>query len=182
VPVLREAGHELTGFFYNPNIQPYSEYIRREETLKKCAQQVELPLLESGPYDFANHLRGAAFHEDNRCAHCFYMRLRLAAETAKKIGADAFSTTLLLSPYQDHEVLRTAGEKVAEVVGVRFAYVDLRPHYKESFAASRRYGLYRQPYCGCVYSEYERYQDDSAKLRKKIAAEIAAIPSQPESK
>jgi hypothetical protein len=85
------------------------------------------------------------------------MRLYAAAELARKLGADAFTTTLLISPYQNHELLRRVADQAAEAAGVPFAYYDFRPGYRESVRLSREMGLYRQPYCGCIFSEEERY-------------------------
>jgi hypothetical protein len=85
------------------------------------------------------------------------MRLYPTAQLAKELGADAFTTTLLISPYQNHDLLVRVAEEAAQAAGVQFAYYDFRPGYRESVRLSREMGLYRQPYCGCIFSEEERY-------------------------
>jgi len=94
---------------------------------------------------------------DGRCIQCYRMRLYPTAELARKLGADAFTTTLLISPYQNHELLVRVAEEAAGAAGVPFAYYDFRSGYRESVRLSREMGLYRQPYCGCIFSEEERY-------------------------
>ena len=97
------------------------------------------------------------FHEEERCPLCYRMRLEATAKKAREIGADAFSTTLLYSRYQRHETIRALGEELATQFGVPFLYEDFRVGWQEGIDASLEMGLYRQPYCGCIYSEQERY-------------------------
>ena len=94
---------------------------------------------------------------DNRCRACFSQRLGAAALKAAQEGMDCFSTTLSVSPYQNQQMIRSAGETAGSESGIPFVYRDFRSHYRESVQMSREAGLYRQPYCGCVFSERDRY-------------------------
>lgn len=152
---LLEEGHELTTFYYNPNIQPFSEFDRRRDAFIYYTQMKGLPVMEDA-YDFQNYLRQVAFHEDERCRICYRMRMMKTAENAAFHGFEAFSTTLLVSPYQQHEDLAEAGREAAEVHGVEFLYQDFREGFREGRRIARELGIYRQKYCGCVYSEAER--------------------------
>ena len=154
---LRDRGHELMGLWFNPNIQPYTENQRRLKTLLAWAQGEDLRLIRQDEYDPVSWLRGAAFREEMRCRLCYHQRLTRAAQVARRGGFDAFSTTLLYSVRQKHELIRELGRAVAAERGVSFHYQDFRPFWKEGVELSQRLGLYRQQYCGCIYSEAERY-------------------------
>jgi len=155
--VLREKGHHLTGYFYNPNIHPYLEYKKRLDTLKKYAVQESLPVVYDESYSMETFLKKIVSDEENRCRHCYAMRLRHAARMAAEGPYEGFTTTLLYSRYQKHDLIRAAGEQAATEYGVPFLYYDFREGWSEGVEISRRLGLYRQPYCGCIYSEKERY-------------------------
>lgn len=154
---LRDQGLELRGLFYNPNIQPYQEARRRLETLEGWAAAEELPLTVQDEYDPESWLRQVVFRESQRCAFCFHQRLSRAAGMARQAGFDAFSTTLLYSVRQKHDLIREVGQAVARERGVEFLYRDWRPRWREGVARSRELDLYRQAYCGCIYSERDRY-------------------------
>ncbi|MCL5045517.1 MAG: epoxyqueuosine reductase QueH [Actinobacteria bacterium] len=155
---LAEGGHAVTGFWYNPNIHPYKEYERRLETLKGMAAARDLPLIGKDSYDLEDFLnRVVGTPRPEHCRLCYRMRLEEAARTAAEEGFPAFTTSLLISPYQKHETVREEGEAAAARHGVRFFYQDFRPHWREGVALSKEAGLYRQPYCGCIFSEKERY-------------------------
>ncbi len=154
---FREQGHQLTALWYNPNIHPSQEHQLRLESMQRLAQIADLPLIIIPEYDFVLYLRAVAGHEAERCQHCYRLRLTRAAETARQKGFDAFSTTLLISPYQKHDLLRQTGEDVASKTGVPFIYQDLRKGFSRSRQFAKEYNLYRQQYCGCIYSEWERY-------------------------
>lgn len=157
VKYLREHDAEIEGYFYNPNIHPYKEFQRRLDTLRQYVLEEDLPLIIDDQYQLEEFLQRVVHSEAERCAHCYEMRLRAAARKAKETGADAFSTTLLVSPYQNHELIRHCGEKAAKAEGVPFYYADYRPGWQEAVNESRRREMYRQPYCGCIYSEKDRY-------------------------
>jgi len=155
---LKEKGFEITAFFYNPNIHPYQEYKRRIETFYQFAKTENLSTITCRedylPEDF---LRQVIYREERRCAFCYAMRLEETAKIAKKGNFPYFSTTLLVSPYQKHELIKEIGEEMGRKYGVEFYYEDFRTGWKEGVEKCRELELYRQPYCGCIYSEKDRY-------------------------
>lgn len=155
--VLNKAGFKITGFFYNPNIHPFKEYEKRLKVLEDYAEKVGLTVIYKDEYDLEEFLRRVVYREAIRCQFCYYLRLREAARTAREGGFDAFTTTLLVSPYQDHNLIQEVSRSVGEEVGIAFHYEDFRPGYNRGIQLSKEYGLYRQSYCGCIYSEKERY-------------------------
>lgn len=104
----------------------------------------------------------------SRCRVCFSLRLGATAAKAREIGAEAFSTTLLISPYQNHELLAEIGTSIGKRVGIPFAYKDFRPRFRKTYEVSRKSDLYRQKYCGCVFSEQERYAGDKKLDRTRM--------------
>lgn len=162
---LIEQGRGVTGYFYNPNIQPYSEYIKRMENAQKWALAAGVPLIVEDGYDVASWVGEVSKDLANRCQRCYHLRLLPTAKRARAEGFDAFTTTLLISPYQQHDKIRCVGEQVAEQVQIPFIYEDFRPHFKETYGLSREYDLYRQHYCGCIFSEYEREQARATKAK-----------------
>ncbi len=154
---LREQGHELVGFFYNPNIHPYKEFARRLETAREFAAKVGLDLAVDPAYTLEEYLSSALAAGGGRCRNCYELRLRQAARYAREHDFDCFTTTLLVSPYQQHETIKAVGESVAAHEGVPFCYIDFRPGWQEGVQTSKELELYRQPYCGCIFSERDRY-------------------------
>ncbi len=155
--VLRPRGVVVTGFFFNPNIHPYTEYRRRLDAVTAVGSDLDLDLVVRDDYGLDAFLRAVAGREDERCQICYRIRLAAAAEAARRCGADAYSTTLLYSVYQKHELVRCIGEEVGQTAGVPFYYEDFRPGWRDGVARSRAMGIYRQSYCGCIYSERDRY-------------------------
>lgn len=155
--ILREAGMEVHGLFHNPNIHPYQEFQRRLQTLEEYAATESLPLIVHHRYDLEEFIRLVVFREAQRCRFCYGLRLQMAAATARQGKFDAFTTTLLYSRYQNHDLIRDIGQQVGQEVGVTFYYADYRPGWREGIEESKRLGMYRQQYCGCIYSEKERY-------------------------
>ena len=155
---LKEEGNQLTGYWYNPNIHPYSEYQRRLMTVGFLFEKLRLPLLAEQA-DFSDFLSGLveAQREGSRCPFCWRHRLEKVALAAKSNGFDGFTTTLLASSHQDHQALKELGLEIGRRVGVPFLYRDFRVNEKAAHARSRELGLYRQNYCGCLYSEWERF-------------------------
>lgn len=154
---MRAAGHDITGFFYNHNIHPYQEYVRRRDAATDMAQQEEMDLIMRDEYDLETFLANVAATPENRCSYCYASRLRATAQTAAREGFDAFSAALLYSRYQQHEEIRTLGEQIGREFGIPFHYEDFRPGWQEGIRLSKELGLYRQQYCGCIYSEKDRY-------------------------
>lgn len=157
VPQLRQEGYEVRGYFYNPNIHPYTEYKNREEGLKKYAELVGLEVIYDQAYQPLKYFQSISYRENRRCFLCYQLRLEQAAHIAKKGKFDYFSTTLLVSKYQKHDLIRELGEAIGEKYNVPFLYRDFREGFKETVVRSKEMGLYRQQYCGCLYSEIERY-------------------------
>ena len=157
VKYLQKQGLEVSAFWYNPNIHPFQEHQRRLEATQAFAQAKDLPLIIDESYDMVKYFQSVVGHESNRCPDCYRLRLLKAAEVAYQRGLGAFTTTLLISPYQNHELIRGVGEASAREFGVEFYYQDFRPGFRESHHLSKELGLYHQGYCGCVYSEWERY-------------------------
>lgn len=155
----RQQGYEVSALWYNPNIHPYTEHQQRLESLQYLAQEVDLPLIVVEGYDIVEYFQRVAGHEAERCGHCFELRLLRTAETARQSGFSAFTTTLLISPHQKHDILREIGSKIGGEQGLEFLYADLRKRYSDSRHMTKPMNLYRQQYCGCVYSEWERYTD-----------------------
>lgn len=154
---LRAQNWSVHGFFYNPNIQPYQEFQKRLEALQWFAQQESLALIVRPDYELETFLRHTAFRENQRCIYCYSTRLEAAARLAKKSRFDAFTTTLLYSKRQKHELIRSVAEEAADRFGIPFHYEDFRESWKEGQQAAKRLGIYRQQYCGCIYSEKERF-------------------------
>ena len=163
VEALRQEGFEVQGFFYNPNIHPFQEYERRRQALAQLAESVSLPVTWTEDYDLEGWLRMVVFREADRCPFCWQRRLEQTAREAKAGGFDGFSSTLLYSKYQDHGRLRELGETLAQQYQVPFLYRDFREGWKRGLEASKEMGLYRQPYCGCIFSERDRYQKPGRK-------------------
>ncbi|MBT8339523.1 MAG: epoxyqueuosine reductase QueH [Desulfatitalea sp.] len=164
--VLREAGSTVHGFFYRSNIHPFSECVKRQQTLETYAAQADLKLIIEARYDLHGFLRNAAFRETDRCRLCYYSRLRATARIARRGTFQAFSSTLLYSRYQQHDMIRSIGEAVGREVGVPFYYQDFRTGWNDGVNASKSLGMYRQKYCGCIYSELERY--DKSRSQRTI--------------
>lgn len=155
--VLSRRGHEVTVYFFNPNIHPYREYARRYFTLLDYCHDIGAEV-RVGPYDMERFLALISPNPEDRCSKCFETRLARTAEEASLTDMDSFATTLLVSPYQDQELIFEAGRKASLDHGVPFLEEDMKEGYRQSVRVSRELEMYRQPYCGCVYSEKERYQ------------------------
>jgi predicted adenine nucleotide alpha hydrolase (AANH) superfamily ATPase len=141
--LLREEGHDVTALWYNPNVQPYKEFEARLGAFRQVCEAETFPTLVDDTYDPERWLRGA-LDTDPRCEHCYRDRLGRTAELAAEGGFDGFTTTLLASPYQDHEMARRLGEEAAEDAGVAFLYRDFRDHWKEARRRTFELEVYRQ--------------------------------------
>lgn len=158
--VLTGEGHRVDGFFYNPNVQPTREYLLRRQSAEDYSRLSGNRIIISPRYDFREFLRDVVFREDDRCRYCYYRRLKQTAAAARKGKYDAFTTTLLISKLQNHELAREIGKNVSRETGVKFLYRDFRDGWQEHWDLTDEYGLYKQQYCGCIYSEYERFRKD----------------------
>lgn len=162
IAALRDEGMEPTGFWYNPNIHPYTEYQSRKHTLEDYAKEIGMKLIIGGTYDLRPFLAAVAADPEHRCGYCYRCRMEATAKYAAENGYAAFTTSLLISPYQDHEAICAIARKAAQTHGVEFLYRDFRPLFQAGQDFAREHGMYMQKYCGCIYSEEDRY-----KKRKK---------------
>jgi len=164
--LLKEEGHDYAGFWFNPNIHTYEEYSLRLDSLKELAERWSINMHYTEEYNPAEYFKMFGIEDLNglnhnverpeRCKLCYEMRLEKTAEKAYQNGFDAFSTTLLISPYQDFEQIVAAGEKLADKYNILFHIKDFRPYFRKSQAMAKELGLYRQKYCGCIFSKEER--------------------------
>lgn len=154
---LRAEGIEPTGFWYNPNIHPVTEYRARRDTLIEYAKSINMELALIDDYGLREFVKNVADNIEGRCEYCYRVRLEKAAEYARDNGFDSFTTTLLISPYQNHEMIIKTAEEAAKKYGVKFLYRDFRPYFREGQTKAREMGFYMQKYCGCVFSEEDRY-------------------------
>jgi len=163
VSALEKENIEPTGFFYNPNIHPLDEYERRRETVAEFSRIKGLPVKYCDGFmqDEWEKFNGAA---EQRCGMCYALRLEKAASCAKEDGFDAFTTTLLVSPYQKHELIKEIGENIGRKYGIEFYCRDFRPGFRLGQRQAKEMGLYRQKYCGCIISRKEL--DNAAKTGK----------------
>jgi predicted adenine nucleotide alpha hydrolase (AANH) superfamily ATPase len=158
IPVWEGRGLEVTGFFFNPNIHPLLEWRRRATGVRDVAHMTGVEMLVDSEYDPAAWFASVITGDGSRCRRCIGQRLMRAAEEAVALDCSAFSTTLSISPYQDHEAIQAAGEEASRRHDVELLYGDLRQRYGESRRLSREWGIYRQKYCGCLVSEWERFR------------------------
>jgi predicted adenine nucleotide alpha hydrolase (AANH) superfamily ATPase len=159
MPYWSGRGVRLSGLFFNPNIHPFQEWKLRAAGALQVAERHGVELSVDPSYDPAQWFAAVCNKSEPRCLLCLEQRLERAAREAASRGCSSFSTTLAISPYQDHAAIQQAGERAAGLVGVEFVYVDLRPLYAESRRLSREWGVYRQKYCGCLLSEWERFRE-----------------------
>ena len=175
---LRAEGVEPVGFWYNPNIHPFLEYKARRDTLRQYAQDIGLELREKDDYGLRQFTAAVASNSDARCSWCYTRRLEETAQRAAQEGFDRFSTTLLISPYQNRELICRVGEAVGKQYGVEFVPYDFRPRFRQGQEQARELGLYMQKYCGCIYSEEDRFSNRRKKELHKLHKAQAAQQGQ----
>ena len=174
VKKLREEGIEPVGYFFNPNIHPYKEWDMRLKTAKEFSEKVGMEFHADEHYRLRDFLKKALPAEalpNGRCQMCYTWRLEQAAAFAKENGYEVFTASLFVSPYQQHELMRETAAAAAKKEGIEFFYEDFRPGWQAGVDISLEMELYRQPYCGCIFSEEERY---SKKLRQQRRQEAKA--------
>jgi len=167
---LRAEGIEPVALWYNPNIHPWKEYQARRDCLLEYAPTIGMEVRvweDYGLREFVTHAVSSG-DLDHRCAWCYSHRLEGTAKYAAEHGFSQFTTTLLASTYQDHEGIRAAAEHWAGVYGVEFLYRDFRPNFRASNQRARELGFYMQKYCGCIFSEQDRYQKQIERDRVKF--------------
>jgi predicted adenine nucleotide alpha hydrolase (AANH) superfamily ATPase len=148
---------EMMGFFYRHNIHPFTECMKREDTLKEYGDRINLKVIYQKGYELERFLQNAVFRESQRCTFCYHDRLLAACKTARRGKFDAFTTTLLYSKHQNHDLIASMGHEIGRKEGVKFLYRDFSVGWKEGIEESKRLGMYRQQYCGCIYSEKQRF-------------------------
>lgn len=159
----------ITVLFYNPNISPAEEYQKRVDEIRRLISELpaknKISLIEGRylPEEFYSSVKGLELEPEGgkRCPVCFELRLKEAALTAKKLGFDYFTTTLSISPLKDAEKLNDIGKMLSDEYGVAYLYSDFKKKngYKRSIELSREYNLYRQNFCGCVFSKRDSKTD-----------------------
>lgn len=164
IDVLRADGFDLTAFWYNPNIHPFTEYRARRNCLLEYAKSVDLPVLSRDEYALRPFVREVAEDIGGRCVKCYDLRFRAVAQAAAEGGFDSFTSSLFISPYQQHDLMREVAERAAMEFGVQFLYRDFRPYFRAGQDHARELGLYMQKYCGCIFSEEERYLKPSRRI------------------
>ena len=157
VQYLRKQGFKVKGLFFNPNIHPFLEYKMRLEALKILSKdaEIEFEQAEYEPKIFFNEIHGQD-EPPGRCSICWRMRLRETAKRASALGFEYFTTTLLVSPYQDTSTLEKIGEEEAKSAGIKFFTADFKSGFRQAHETAKKCGIYCQKYCGCLYSEIER--------------------------
>lgn len=155
---LRQEGIEPTVYWFNPNIHPYMEYKQRRDCLEEYTKQIGVNAIFEENYGLREFCKNVVGNIKTRCQdYCYLVRMEQTAKYAKENGYDYFSTTLLVSPYQNHEALVKVANEMAKKYGVKFLYRDFRVGFREGQAKARELGLYMQKYCGCIFSEEDRY-------------------------
>ncbi len=163
---LRKEGFKVTGLFYNPNIHPFLEFRKRVKALRVFQEGDPISVLYNEDYGLREYLKTVDYEGKDRCGDCYAMRLKFTASYAKEKGFDAFTSTMLFSIYQNHEQLKMLSENISREYGIDFVYRDYRYLSECSRDMARKKMIYRQGYCGCVFSEYERYKDTTRELYK----------------
>ena len=180
---ILEGRMDVWGFFYNPNIHPYTEYQKRLAAVKSLAEKMAIKMIFRDEYNLEEFLRntigpetvtqgfsldnikpghktsfpGLSYNIKARCSYCYSSRLEATAKAAKENGFDYFSSSLLYSKYPNHDEIKNIGDRLTEKYGIPFYYDDFRIGWKQGNKESKEMELYRQKYCGCIFSEKDRY-------------------------
>ncbi|SHJ36640.1 epoxyqueuosine reductase QueH [Thermoclostridium caenicola] len=152
---LSERDMELTGLYFNPNIHPREEFDKRKASVIAMAEDYGVPVALNELNQLDHWQNSLTAEKPGRCAYCYAVRLEEAARYARETEHDVFTTSLLISPYQDHDLIVRTAKKAAARHGVRFYYEDFRPLYRAGRERARGKHWYMQKYCGCIYSYTE---------------------------
>ena len=164
---LRAGGQDVLPFFYNPNIQPLLEFRKRLKAFRVLGQALKIPVEFDETYDLDLFFGAVLADLKDRCRHCYRLRLRASAQRAAQMGAHAFASTLATSPHQKHGLLREEGERAGAEFDVPFLYRDWRHLHQANVVVAKQRSLYRQQYCGCLWSEEERYRNTGKELYRE---------------
>lgn len=176
IQIMEEENHSLTCFFFNPNIHPYKEFKERLLSAEKLCLEKNIPFIKDTNYYLREFLTKSLNIEKNtdglnldkrRCKMCYAWRFMETAKYAKENNFDAFTTTLLVSPYQDHEEIINICQRISKHIDIPFYYKDFRIGFLDGKNIAKEKELYMQTYCGCIFSEEERYSNAFKKRRKK---------------
>ncbi len=160
IDTLRKEGIEPTLLWYNPNIHPYTEYVLRRDCLKEYSKKIGVNAIFEDEYGLEPFCKEVINDVKTRCIkYCYPIRLCHTFEYAKEHGYDTVTTTLLYSIYQKHDYIKHLMEKYSEEYGIKFLYKDFRVGYWEGHQKAHELGLYMQKYCGCIFSEEDRYNN-----------------------
>lgn len=167
IKCLRDENIDVVGYWYNPNIHPFKEYDSRIKALREYSKMINLNVVYDDYYGLDDFVKNTVNIIDNRCGYCYLSRMERCFKYASDNGYDAFSTTLLISPYQKHDLIKSICEKLSKKYNIQFLYRDFRPYYELGREMFRETGLYMQKYCGCIFSEESRYkqQIESSKIK-----------------
>ncbi len=167
---LSDAGlySSIEVLFYNPNIHPYTEYRNRLNALKEFLEKKHIKLHVPEEYELQTFFRRVVNNETKRCTACYEIRIDYSIDYMKNNGFDAFSTTLLYSKYQRHELIKNYADLKCSENDLGFAYEDFRKGWQFGIDKSIEFEMYRQKYCGCLYSEQERFDNRWKKRQKKL--------------
>jgi len=161
----------ITVYYYNPNIEPEDEYLKRKGEQIKFIQAFnkehdnKIAFLESDYENikYRDYVKGLEEEPEGRarCSKCFYLRIYETARRAKKGDFEYFGTTLTVSPHKNSQVINKIGEVIAEELDIKYIYGDFKKNdgYKKSIEYSKKYDLYRQNYCGCLFSLGDKYEE-----------------------
>jgi len=152
VAVLKLKNLDFTGYFYNPNIHPIDEYMRRMENVKLFADHAKIDVIYEEGFQQDYWEENFDKNDESRCLYCYAIRMEKAFKYAAKNGFDVVTTTLLVSPYQKHEMIIQKCNELSASTGVGFYYYDFREGFRKGQQGARDIGLYRQKYCGCILS------------------------------
>ncbi len=165
---LRNNNIDVTGYWYNPNIHPFKEYESRLNALKEYSKMIDFDVIYHDYYGLREFTKNVIDDLDNRCSYCYKTRLENTFKYAKENNYDAVSTTLFISPYQKHDLIKSICENLSKKYDIEFYYKDYRPYFYEGKSIFKETGLYMQKYCGCVFSEEERYQNQINKIQPTV--------------
>ena len=174
VTKLLGEGVKIEGLYYNPNIHPLEEFEKRKEGVRQLSQ------LRGFKVNYKDGIMQEKWENftgpgEERCRMCYTLRLTEAALFAKENGFDAFTTSLLISPYQRHDMIKELAEKLGRENGIEFYYEDFRPHFREGQQMAKDAGIYRQKYCGCIISKAEaEEQRKNWKKKKKMMKQMSS--------
>ncbi len=156
---LKDKNIDITGFWYNPNIHPFTEYKNRLNAVKRYSEDINLKVVYKDQYGLLDFTKNVINDINNRCDFCYKTRLEESAKYASDNGFNVFSTTLLISPYQKHDYIKNICIELSKKYNIEFLYIDFRDLFKEGKKKARELDIYMQKYCGCIFSEADRYMN-----------------------